>query len=288
MATFLYSTDRQYSVLGKTHGGPQAYSPYGALPPGRGPGLAFCGQFRDPVTNSYPLGSGRRFYNPALMRFQSPDPLSPFARGGINRYAYCSNDPINYTDPSGLFLQYAEPVRSILNGVVNLGITAYKFMQDMRITRRYFTSDPEFAGSRQGHLATGTIEGHVPRLDLKQKLLMFVGGSTALTSIGTGVARLAGVNASGLMVADFAAGAVATLSSLVEVKQLVFQQLDARYPIQPDVGTFQPRMQTAMPEAEWPFSSGPTPLTTPGAGRRSVDSVYTIERARSTIRESAL
>lgn len=47
------------------------------------------------------LGNGRRAYNPILMRFHSPDPLSPFGRGGINAYAYCGNDPINRTDPTG-------------------------------------------------------------------------------------------------------------------------------------------------------------------------------------------
>jgi len=36
------------------------------------------------------------------MMFLSPDPLSPFGEGGINPYAYCSGDPINFRDPSGL------------------------------------------------------------------------------------------------------------------------------------------------------------------------------------------
>lgn len=49
------------------------------------------------------LGNGRRAYNLTLMRFHSPDRLSPFGSGGINAYAYCGGDPINLADPSGFF-----------------------------------------------------------------------------------------------------------------------------------------------------------------------------------------
>ena len=37
------------------------------------------------------------------MRFNSPDTLSPFGKGGINAYAYCAGDPVNRSDPSGRF-----------------------------------------------------------------------------------------------------------------------------------------------------------------------------------------
>lgn len=64
-------------------------------------GLAFNGELLEGITGNYLLGKGKRTFNPALMRFISPDPLSPFDAGDINAYAYCSGDPINYTDPSG-------------------------------------------------------------------------------------------------------------------------------------------------------------------------------------------
>ena len=63
--------------------------------------VGFAGQWRDAVSGLYPLGNGRRMYSPSICRFTSPDGLSPFGRGGVNTYAYCSGDPVNYVDPSG-------------------------------------------------------------------------------------------------------------------------------------------------------------------------------------------
>ncbi|PYG77034.1 MULTISPECIES: RHS repeat-associated core domain-containing protein [unclassified Pseudomonas] len=99
MATHLLATDLQRSVLPGLH----AYSPYGFMKTRPAPALAFAGQHRDPLTGNYPLGNGRRFYSPTLMRFTTCDSLSPFSRGGINGYVYCGGDPVNRHDPSGAF-----------------------------------------------------------------------------------------------------------------------------------------------------------------------------------------
>lgn len=65
--------------------------------------LAFNGEPLDVATGCYLLGNGYRLFNPVLMRFISPDSLSPFERGGVNAYAYCNGDPVNKVDPSGHF-----------------------------------------------------------------------------------------------------------------------------------------------------------------------------------------
>jgi RHS repeat-associated protein len=79
-----------------------AYSPYGYLSIFQAV-LGFNGGRQDPVTGCYLLGNGRRAFNPSLMRFISPDSMSPFAAGGLNSYAYCLGDPVNREDPSGYF-----------------------------------------------------------------------------------------------------------------------------------------------------------------------------------------
>ena len=50
---------------------------------------------------------GGRVYDPELGRFLSPDPFVqfPFSTQGFNRYAYVSNNPLSYTDPSGYFVK---------------------------------------------------------------------------------------------------------------------------------------------------------------------------------------
>jgi RHS repeat-associated protein len=92
--------DRQQSVLAVTDT-IRSFSAYGALSVVAGPRLAYCGQLRDPLKGIYHLGNGHRSFDPALMRFLSPDALSPFGAGGANAYAYCKSDPINHHDRSG-------------------------------------------------------------------------------------------------------------------------------------------------------------------------------------------
>lgn len=76
------------------------WSPYGSGPaPDPLPG--FNGERPDPINGRYHLGNGYRAYSPVLMRFICPDSQSPFGVGGINPYAYCAGDPVNFTDPSG-------------------------------------------------------------------------------------------------------------------------------------------------------------------------------------------
>lgn len=111
LETSLLAFDQKMSVtnvLGPTNTAQAcAYSPYGHHQPGNAlfsiPG--FNGERRDPVTGCYHLGNGYRQFNPLLMRFHSPDNMSPFGRGGLNAYAYCEGEPILRSDPDGHFFK---------------------------------------------------------------------------------------------------------------------------------------------------------------------------------------
>lgn len=106
-AVTLLATDLQKTVLHSINHAlihPQIYSPYGhrrVAESGLLSLLGFNGERPDVLTGHYLLGQGHRAYNPVLMRFNSPDSLSPFGEGGLNAYTYCENDPINNADPSG-------------------------------------------------------------------------------------------------------------------------------------------------------------------------------------------
>lgn len=85
--------------------------------------LGYNGEHHEPTSAWQSLGNGHRIYNPVLMRFHSADHESPFARGGINAYAYCGSEPVNRIDPSGrrfFLLQYKfkyMPVATMFTGL---------------------------------------------------------------------------------------------------------------------------------------------------------------------------
>ncbi|WAB98594.1 RHS repeat-associated core domain-containing protein [Pseudomonas putida] len=103
----LIATDVSSSVLraitGSTGDHALCYDAYGCDGvPGRAKlSLGFNGELYLPRQTVYALGNGERFYSPRLRRFCSPDKSGPFTSAGINDYAYCRGDPVNFIDPSG-------------------------------------------------------------------------------------------------------------------------------------------------------------------------------------------
>jgi RHS repeat-associated protein len=104
--TVLLAIDLKNSVLAEIDAGNPnriAYSPYGQQSAQREvmTRLGFNGELREARPEWYLLGNGYRAYNPRLMRFHSPDSLSPFGKGGLNAYMYCGGEPVMNKDPTG-------------------------------------------------------------------------------------------------------------------------------------------------------------------------------------------
>jgi RHS repeat-associated protein len=93
----------------------QSYKPYGedllASPPGPftpAAGLRYQYNFKEKEQDGSGLYDyGARLYNPATARFLSPDTSDA---DGLNRYAYVSNDPLRYNDPTGHQQEEAERI----------------------------------------------------------------------------------------------------------------------------------------------------------------------------------
>ena len=64
------------------------------------------------------INMNARLYDPILGRFLSPDPYiqAPDFPGNFNRYAYCLNNPLKYSDPTGEFLTWSLGLRGFSIG----------------------------------------------------------------------------------------------------------------------------------------------------------------------------
>jgi RHS repeat-associated protein len=96
------------------------YSPFGNSRYVLNPTLSFdpsyTGQAYDGDTGLYYYKS--RFYDPRLGRFVQPDTIVPQAKNlqAYNRYAYVSNNPLKYVDPTGHIFWFAGLAIGVLFG----------------------------------------------------------------------------------------------------------------------------------------------------------------------------
>ena len=94
--------------------------------------IRYRGYYYDEDTGLYYLNA--RYYNPEWRRFISPDDtgyLDPETPNGLNLYAYCNNDPVNYADPSGHSIILTAALTLMGIGItVGIGYATYTDYQD--------------------------------------------------------------------------------------------------------------------------------------------------------------
>ena len=85
--------------------------------------IRYRGYYFDTETGFYWVQT--RYYNPAWCRWISPDTLDyldPESAHGLNLYAYCGDDPVNFADPNGHFPFFI--LTAIIGAAIGVGITA--------------------------------------------------------------------------------------------------------------------------------------------------------------------
>ena len=103
---YVYHCDAQGNVINVTDDSEASvasctYSPFGQLLTQAGdftPRYAFSSKEYDYITGLYYYSF--RHYSPQLNRWLSKDPIG--ISGGLNLYAFCGNNPVNFVDPHGL------------------------------------------------------------------------------------------------------------------------------------------------------------------------------------------
>ena len=145
----------------------------------------YTGKELDQSTGLYYYGA--RYYDTRLGRFITPDTIvqAPTDPQTLNRYSYCRNNPLKYTDPSGEFFGFiAAIVKAIVTVVVKAVTTvattvAHGATTAASATTAFASAHPVIAGATLGS-ATGGITAHLKRGDVGKGILFggIIGGIT--------------------------------------------------------------------------------------------------------------
>jgi RHS repeat-associated protein len=194
------NSDKKPSVC--NNGEPEDRWPYG-----------FTGQQGD--TESGLIYMHARYYNPAIGHFMSPDTVlpSPSDSCSYDRYAYCRNNPINLTDPTGHF--FWAPIIGAIVGAVMAAVSG----QNIFVGAMLGALTGAMFGAAAGHgigwtIAAGAASGAISSAVYGGNVLQGAMLGAAGAAIGYGVAKWGGLPASqgGLELKDLGQGVLSIAS----------------------------------------------------------------------------
>ena len=183
------------------------YSAFGELEEHEGSDpnrFLFAGESRDRHTGLYHLRA--RWMDPGTGRFVSSDPFpgQGFDPESLHKYSYAHNDPINHTDPSGLFLggNFASVMAalSIASFIVNSGLALFN------ILRSFTVSSPEEAARLRFAAAMNTLGAFLAFFG--GGLGGLGGGGLAVAGAGVGSGTLTVIGQAVVVRADVVIGSV--------------------------------------------------------------------------------
>ena len=149
--------------------------------------IRYRGYYYDRETGLYYLNA--RYYNPEWRRFISPDDtayLDPNTPNGLNLYAYCNNDPVNFSDPSGRSLLAAIGVGLLVGAVTGVAGQVISDVVTNIIVHRFdfnewsFSNWQTYAGAMLGGAIGGAVFAATKNLPLANAL-------TGLLTTGIGM-----------------------------------------------------------------------------------------------------
>jgi len=183
------------------------YTPYGTLARNEGSDIVkhkFTGKELD-STGLYFYGA--RYYDPEIGRFITADTIvqAPYNPQTLNRYSYCGNNPINYTDPTGHFFWFGIIIGAIL-GAISSAINHQPIWQGALMgavggalvgvggAAAYSLWGPAwaFVGAAAGGAVSGAINAAVSGGNIGYSALIGAVGAGVGYGVGYGVGQAAG------------------------------------------------------------------------------------------------
>jgi RHS repeat-associated protein len=129
----------------------QSYDPFGNAFESAGSGqseFGYTGEWHESYTNLLFLRA--RYYGSAQGRFLSKDPFPGSVQhpGTLHAFAYVTNNPVNYTDPSGYILDPSDPTHR--------GMVIHRMTQE-----QYKTNNPSHGVELEFKITSGSISGKI-------------------------------------------------------------------------------------------------------------------------------